>query len=744
MTGPQQKAANPDGEVPDGAVRIETRQPSRLYVALSRWLLRVEAAVRSRGSSRIRWMVRLTWVSIGTIGLILLVGPVINKPLTLEDILSSAESATDTWSARSFTADYRISQDAEGHLNAEVTETIVAFFTEDADQGAGVERVIASLYQGNDLRPTLESATVDGAPVSARITNSPLTTTFQVPVSAEKQHEITLRYTLHNLSYPTVDDATAKDVDRLSWDIFGPQWPHAVMRTELTISMPDQLNNQLVRAPTSSYAWLLVSGSKTLTPDQVDGDSRYQLTADGNTLPPNATFRFDISFEPGTVVMPERSLWFWVQLFGPVLPVLALLLTGVLSLAARAVAWSDARGAEWFVAQDQPDPDIAPPLAARIWRSILTAPLVAAVTEFQQNPSDRTRRWRLARVARHTGRLGYLGVAVRRYLAGPAWKEAFESEFRRVPYGFVRDLFIGTSLALTALQWGLARQLSYQVSVSEYWWPFAVVIVSTLLGASILAFVLSARPLTAAGARVKDHLRGLDLFITQTLSAERTTGARDPLLPYTVMFLPARRARQLVTRLTADFPRTPDPSVLSTARLLTRAGAVLSVVLPLAVMIWVPSPSASPEIDYAYSSEARGAYGVVALWRILPEAAYWSLIGLASSASLIGVFLRIRRPERVRERGLARDLVRWPPGWFTVAAFVLMLWITIDIEGYTQPLQRMLPTVLASGLLSVVSLVITAPANRPKKRRKSTKRPKKRRNKTRTTNRKGARDKTRP
>jgi hypothetical protein len=142
-------------------------QHTALWVVLSRWLLGAEAWLRSHGGARLRNGIRAFWAVVAIGGLVLLFGPVINEPLSLEDITGSAGTATETWIARDFDVDYAIERGDDGRLTAHVEETITAFFPDGVEE-TGIRRVLATQYQGHALEPSHVEATVDGVAVEPR------------------------------------------------------------------------------------------------------------------------------------------------------------------------------------------------------------------------------------------------------------------------------------------------------------------------------------------------------------------------------------------------------------------------------------------------------------------------------------------------------------------------------------------------------------------------------------------------
>jgi hypothetical protein len=587
-----------------GAERIPSESPqhSRLYVGLSAWMLHTEAWLRSHGGTRLRIGLRAFWAVVAVVGVVLLVGPVINKPLSFDDILSSADSENWEWIARDFAADYRISTTAEGALNAEVEERITANFDADSDEN-GIRRVLATQFQGHALAPSALEATLDGTPVSITTTESAtrLTVSMQGAERLLGDHEFVLRYRLQDLASVSTDTATGKPIDLLEWNVFGPSWPQGVGGLDVRVTLPQQLDEQLIRQPRAGIVWTLLSGGDWLTAEPGTGpDVTYHLTNDQN-LPPNSAAWFAMKFEPGTFTMPQPSPLFWVQSFGPLVPLVFLALTLLLAFAARAVAWSDARGRPWFVAQFEPPKKVTPGMAAQILRAPVTRELAVALATAQaakrKSPERRALLIAAAKVARRTGRLGDRAWAISRSLAAAENHAQLAQGMRRIPRGFVRDLFIAAPLALTVLQCGLVRQLSEQEILSVIWWPVAFVAVSFVIAAIVLWIALSVRPLTRKGALVKQHLQGIGVYAERALLLERAETS-DPLLPYAVLTAPPRAAgRQVAGLIEAELGSSQASrgwrigTFLSWPRMVVRLLAPLLVVVAFGVAVFVPVPS---------------------------------------------------------------------------------------------------------------------------------------------------------
>lgn len=605
-------------------------QHTALWVVLSRWLLGLEAWLRSHGGPRLRFGLRAFWGLVALAGVVLLVGPVINKPLTLDDITDSTSSVTDTWIARQFTVDYRIERTAEGRMVVQVEETITAAFPDGVEE-PGIQRAIATNYQGHALNPDGIEATLDGEPITVGRSEDAeqllLTMNASGPDAEgvlQGDHEFVLRYTLHDLAFASTDEATGRDVDLLRWDVFGPSWPQGLAGLDVTVTIPEDVDDQLVRQPRGSLAWLIIGAGEWLDPEPVSvtgspDDVSYRFTNEQN-IPPHANAGFVMSFEQGTFVMPTPTPLFWVQTFGPLAPLALLLLTLLFALAARAVAWGDARGRPWFVAQFEPPEGVSARMSAQVLRRERSAELATALEDAQKGgggggKSREKRRARLiaaAKVAQRAGRIGDLPRAFARAATAPERGRQLKEGLRRIPRGFVRDFFIAAPLALTIVQWGLARQLSFQATLSVVWWPVAFVLLSSAISIVIIAIALSARPLTRRGALLKQHLRGIDVYAERTRLLERGRSS-DRLLPYAVLLAPPREAgRRVVGLIEGELGEVGasrswrTPSFLTAPRILIRLLSLLVVAGAIMAVATLPNPF-ERSVDYqSYSGDIPG------------------------------------------------------------------------------------------------------------------------------------------
>lgn len=569
-------------------------QHTPLFRALARGLETVEARLRARGGKPLRRGIRVFWAILAAIGVLLLVGPIINKPLDFDDIIASADVDEVDWVARDAKIDYAVERGGDGGFATEVRESYTADFLNGPE--AKVSRSLVTEFQGHDARFELHSATIDGEPAKVRIDRGPATTTIDLRradgADFDGKQRIALSYRLHNLVTSETDEAGGRLLDRWTWPVLAPSWPQATKGIEVSFTLPTEVNDALVRRPVAYVGWLLLSATERLTPEETTADGvRYALTND-QTLPPNADIEIRASFEPGTFAQPPTTPLFWLQTYGPLIPLALLAVLLLFALAARRIVWADSAGRPWYLPRSEPPDELTPELAARLLgkrRHVELAELLSARPGVRPPSDHRGRvsrrrsargsqaarasrstgtvrtdhlpgsgplaakdRWiaAVARAGRRAGRLGNLPTVWSRTAGWSQNDPIVERKLRWIPDSYVRDTFLLAPLALTVLQWGLLRQLSHQVILLVVWWPAVFVLVSTALAIAITAAAARPRPLTPDGALAAQQLKGVDAYANSTRLLDRGP-IDEPLLGYAMLAESPRRAGDALTRLAA-------------------------------------------------------------------------------------------------------------------------------------------------------------------------------------------------
>ncbi|KUF06756.1 DUF2207 domain-containing protein [Leucobacter sp. G161] len=536
--------------------RIPDPQPE--HTPLFRWLAGrldgIEQFLRARGGKGLRTGIRLFWGLLAAIGVFLLVGPVLNKPMSFDDVIAAANVSDVDWIARDAAIDYEVDRAPDGTFSARVTERFLANFANGPEPD--VVRTLVTEVNGNDAEFALLGALIDGVPADTTVKRHPITTdvTMRAPGGErlDGEREIVLEYELHHLARPANDRATGEAIDEWNWPLFAPSWPQATKGLEVSVTLPRVLDEALVRQPHATVGWLLVSGNVWLTPNTETAETVSYAFENTDSLPPHADVWVEFSFAEGTFAQPQKTALFWVQTWGPLLPLGALALLMLFALAARWIVWADSAGEPWFTARDEPPSQLSPMLAAELMEKPRHAELVA---ELAAGPPEHSGvggslhgLWlrAIAQAGRRAGRLGNLPAVFRWRSRWARQETAVEQRLRWRPDSYVRDTFILAPIAVTLLQWGLLRQLSHQVILLVVWWPALFVLASTVIAAVALWAVARPRPLTRKGALAVQQLRGIDVFARTTRLLDRGP-VTDPLLPYAVLFSSPRTAGNVIT-----------------------------------------------------------------------------------------------------------------------------------------------------------------------------------------------------
>ena len=528
------------GRIPD---------PLPEHTPVFRWLANVlqlvESRLRARGDTALRNAIRFFWVLVALVGVFLLVGPIVNEPLDFDDVIASAEIDDVDWVARDAEVDYVIDRDAAGGFVAQVSERFDAEFRNGPE--SSVARTVLTEYHGHDVRFSLTSATIDGAEAEIDVQHEPTTTEVRLTRSDGEAlsgtREIALTYDLHDLVTTDVDEATAERVDRFDWPLFAPTWPQATKGIDVSVTLAREIDEALVRAPRAYIGWLLISGTEWLTPEGEDAAGvRYAFSND-DALPPNADLSVNAQFAPGTFTQPQTTTLFWVQTYGPLLPMAVLVVLTLFAFAARRVVWADSAGDPWYLPRNEPPERLSPMLAAELMGQRRHVELLTALEHPPRPRSSRRAEWlrRLARAGRRAGSLGNTPTVLRRTRSWGSSRAAVRAGLRWVPDSYVRDFFTVAPIAIMLLQWGVLRQLSHQVILAVVWWPAVFVLVSTVLAIMSNVAVSRPRPLTRAGALAMQQLKGIDVWARATRLLDRGP-LDDPLLPYALLFERPRRA----------------------------------------------------------------------------------------------------------------------------------------------------------------------------------------------------------
>ncbi|MFT4212261.1 MAG: DUF2207 domain-containing protein [Microbacterium sp.] len=510
----------------------------------------------------------------------------------------TASADVDDFSFQSLDVDYTLSRADDGTSRLHVVETFVADFPA-YDQNHGMRRAIPDSYNGHPLFPRLESITdADGTPRESETDTEDgvFTMTSRADDYVHGAQTYVFTYDLQNVTWSFADTGS----DEFYWDVNGTDWPQAFGRVSTTLHLDADLAAALTGAQScyvgaygSTDACTIAGGAVSATAVDVGA---YQ------------TMTIAVGFAAGTFAPFDDSYlasgWSWLQLGG-----IALVLAGLAwGIVVRVRRLRDDPGRPVVIAEYDPPAIDAASSAVFLGKSAKAVP--AEVLEQAVRGSIRIE---------EAGRRAFGGVKLKAVLvdaggadadgrmlldglfgagAAPGAQFAFGGTNSRLASAARRILAAaGADLKARGLYRPLPRGLRTLpsllavvggvIAVSaglraddagvDALLPLLLLILS--IAAGIAGVVVTARrPLSRAGAELRDHLAGVKLFIDwaeadrirmlqSPAGAERVrvdTSDRaqmlriyEPLLPYAVVF---GQERQWAEHLTVLYGEGASPS----------------------------------------------------------------------------------------------------------------------------------------------------------------------------------------
>lgn len=458
-----------------------------------------------------------------------------------------------------YAVDYDLGRDAEGRSTLTTVETFVAEFPE--NQNRGMQRAIPLQYQGYPTGVDLVSVTDEtgrARPVDTETEDGILLVTSAADGFVSGSQTYVFTYTQHDVTLP--GSGTRSGEDEFYWDANGTQWRQPFDRYDVRI----RLTGGLAEAATGTAA--CYRGAAGSTDGCSIGRDGAVVTASGTDLAAYENVTVAVGFAPGTFTPRDdgyfASGWAWVQLAS------MLVLLGVLvaAIRRRATVLRDAPGRPTVIAEYEPPAQglfLSAALRGRSSRAPAAALLDAAVrglVRVEEKDSGRKPGFLLRVLDPATAAPRRAG---RPRVVPPVDREFFDIAFGPSPApGAVRDLSgkdkefgkavssFQTVMSARVVEEGLRRSGTVRGSVLLV--VLAVVAVvgvvlsgALLLGAALggalpimlllsalvvgaLVCVLLAKvPLTAAGAELRDHLKGLELYL-RLAEADRFAMLQSP------------------------------------------------------------------------------------------------------------------------------------------------------------------------------------------------------------------------
>ncbi|MDP3207928.1 MAG: DUF2207 domain-containing protein, partial [Rhodoglobus sp.] len=251
----------------------------------------------------------------------------------------------------SFSADYYLDTDAEGHATMRVVETLVARFP-DFDQNRGIIRAIPLSDGEVPLELSMVSITdEDGARVPYERDDYDGFAEFALGTD-EFVHGRTvyvLEYTMKN----PIRHFTDSGGDEFYWDVNGNGWGQTFGSVSARVFLSEGLAYALTGSA-SCYLGYYGDTDQCEITRGTDGAS-YETTV--GPVGPYNTVTIAIGFAGDTVVQPQLPRDSWVVQLAPKILLAIQAVLAAIALLIRTVVWRDARGRGTIIAQYTPPKD---------------------------------------------------------------------------------------------------------------------------------------------------------------------------------------------------------------------------------------------------------------------------------------------------------------------------------------------------------------------------------------------------
>jgi uncharacterized membrane protein YgcG len=462
-----------------------------------------------------------------------------------------ARADVDDFSFESLDVEYQLDRTDEGASTLTVVETFVAVFPEH-DQNRGMRRTVPDSYQGAPLNPRLISITDEnGAPRPAEVESEDgsYMMTSRAGDFVHGRQTYVFTYTLDNVTRFFADT----DSDEFYWDVNGTDWPQPFGRVTARVTITGEIADART-GQQSCYAGTQGATSQACAITAVDDG----VEASAGPLQPYQTLTIAIGFEPDTFTEFDSgylaSPWGWLQAAAALLG-----LGGAVTLAgmSRRRHLRDEPGRPVIIAEYTP-PRAVDALESAVLLGLSTKAIPAEVLEQAVVGSIRIEEGH---------RKAFGGVRLKAVLVDPSRADGDgrmllqglfphgtpgeEFEFGRTDTRFSSAAQKILKAANQELEnRGLRRPVAGRARV----WPMLVAIAAAvlviLLGAGalsayvtpllpivlmivavgvvfVVAGMVAHKPLTAAGAEVRDHLAGLKQFI-EWAEADRIRMLQSP------------------------------------------------------------------------------------------------------------------------------------------------------------------------------------------------------------------------
>ncbi|MCU1480370.1 MAG: hypothetical protein JWQ19_1156 [Subtercola sp.] len=460
-----------------------------------------------------------------------------------------AATGTDVndFTFNSFSGDYTLGRDAQGHSTLTTVETLDAQFPT-SNQNHGIQRAIPTKYDGHPTDVHIVSVT-DGDGNARSYTTDTKDDLLFVTVAADDyvhgSQVYVLTYTQTNV---TQYFANTND-DEFYWDTNGTAWQQPFTSVTATVHVPADLASALTGS--ASCYWGYSGSSTTCDIAQTSGsgagtadasDTTFTTTPQALDAEQNVTV--SIGFRPGTFTARDDSFFASPAAIAALIFTVLAVLVAIGSIILRFTVLKDAPGRPTIIAEYTVPKGVNLMLASVIIKADKRAPAASFVSlavrhniqivEQEKSGWGGTTYW--LRLTSLDG-LDDTELELVKLLFGEsvqlgAWKQiekqdtplgkgifALMQGMRRrvVTEGFVRGgtTLISALFALGVIVFGGLAFLTASAALSDdFGGAVPFILIGVCIVAAITVFVAGfKKPLTAKGAELRDYIKGLELYI---------------------------------------------------------------------------------------------------------------------------------------------------------------------------------------------------------------------------------------
>ncbi len=453
--------------------------------------------------------------------------------------VGAAHADVDDFTFDSLTADYTLTRADDGTSRLRVVETLVARFP-DIDQNRGIRRSLPDTYNGQPLHPHLVSITdQDGRerPAEAEDDDGVFSIVSRADDYLHGVQTYVITYDLENVTWDFPDTGL-----EFYWDVNGVDWAQPFGTVTARLHLDAELAGDLSGRMACYQGVQNATTPCTSIDTQPDGDG-VVITAEADAVGPYETLTLAVGFEPGTFTLFDTSFAASPVGWGQLAAGAGVLGAGALAFRARRRPLADEPGRPTIIAEYTPPKGMdalesavllgrtSKAVAAEVLEQAVVGsiriiegerrvfggkPLIAELVD--PSLADGDGRMLLSALfpsgvpgEQYTfGRQDTRVSSTAQKILAEAERELKRRGFRReVPAG-ARTWPVLAVVAMSALVFLLGI-----IAIDDGTNALVPVLLMVLAGVVFAATIVmvSRRPLSAAGAEARDHLKGLEEFI---------------------------------------------------------------------------------------------------------------------------------------------------------------------------------------------------------------------------------------